>query len=151
MDIGFTTTPLGCVKIEGNNGLITKISYQDELSSSLQLPKATYIENCILQLNQYLSRFLKHFDVPIAPSGTSFYQDVWQALCNVPYGTTTSYKDIAYKIGSPKGFRAVGQANNRNPIPIIIPCHRVLASNGNLTGYAGGLWRKQWLLELERR
>ena len=92
----------------------------------------------------------KEFDIPLAPQGTDFQKKVWKALQNINYGTTASYKEIAQKINNPKAVRAVGMANNQNPIAIIIPCHRVIGSNGKLVGYAGGLELKQKLLELEK-
>lgn len=103
------------------------------------------------QLSEYFSGQRRAFSVPLNPHGTEFQQRVWRALRGIPYGTTASYADIARAIGSPKAFRAVGQANHVNPIPILIPCHRVVGANGALTGYAGGLNVKQALLSLEKR
>lgn len=101
------------------------------------------------QLEAYFSGKLKSFDVKLAPEGTEFQKSVWKALCEVPYGETRSYKDIAVSIGKPKAYRAVGLANNRNPIAIIVPCHRVIGADGKLTGYASGLDVKEFLLKLE--
>ena len=103
------------------------------------------------QLREYFDGKLKVFDLPIAPVGTEFQIRCWEALLQVPYGETRSYGDIARAAGSPKGFRAVGMANNRNPIAIIIPCHRIIGSDGKLVGYGGGLDIKVFLLELERK
>ena len=102
------------------------------------------------QLDAYFAGERTTFDVLLAPTGTPFQRDVWAALQTIPYGTTCSYGQVAMKIGRPGAFRAVGLANGRNPISIIIPCHRVIGSTGTLTGYGGGLERKQWLLDLER-
>jgi len=101
------------------------------------------------QLEAYFSGKLKSFDVKLAAEGTEFQKSVWKALCEIPYGETRTYKDIAVSIGKPKAYRAVGLANNRNPIAIIVPCHRVIGTDGKLTGYAGGLDVKEFLLKLE--
>lgn len=101
------------------------------------------------QLRAYFARELKVFDLPLHPLGTTFQQQVWNYLSSIPYGSTVSYKTVAAALGSPKSMRAVGMANGRNPISIIIPCHRVIGANGTLTGYRGGLWRKQWLMNFE--
>jgi methylated-DNA-[protein]-cysteine S-methyltransferase len=104
----------------------------------------------VRQLTAYFAGKLRQFDVPLAPDGTAFQQQVWRALCDIPYGETTSYGKLAERIGNPKAVRAVGLANGSNPIAIIIPCHRVIGSDGSLTGYGGGLPVKRTLLELER-
>ncbi|MGY3942257.1 methylated-DNA--[protein]-cysteine S-methyltransferase [Aeromonas tecta] len=104
----------------------------------------------IEQFEAYFAGRLQHFDLPLAARGTPFQQAVWQALCEIPYGETLSYLDIAQAIGNPKAMRAVGAANGQNPLSIIVPCHRVIGRNGNLTGYGGGLPIKRWLLALEQ-
>ena len=101
------------------------------------------------ELGEYFDGNRKAFDVPLDPQGTEFQQQVWQALLEIPYGQMASYAEVASAINKPKAVRAVGAANGRNPISILVPCHRVIGSNGSLTGYAGGLPRKQWLLQLE--
>lgn len=108
-----------------------------------------YIEVC-RQLSMYFEGKLKHFDLPLRPAGTDFQKKVWRMLLTIPYGETKSYKDIAELAGSPGSARAVGLANNRNPIVIVIPCHRVIGANGSMTGYGGGVENKAWLLEHER-
>jgi methylated-DNA-[protein]-cysteine S-methyltransferase len=105
----------------------------------------------VRQLNAYFSGKLEDFDLPLAPQGTTFQQAVWKSLCDIPYGETISYGELAKRIGNPNASRAVGLANGSNPIPIIIPCHRVIGSNGKLTGYGGGLPIKEKLLALEQR
>lgn len=107
------------------------------------------LEQVIRQLDEYFAGERREFDVPLAPHGTPFQRRVWDALLNITYGRTASYGDIARAVGQPKAVRAVGLANGRNPIPIVIPCHRIIGSNGTLTGYGGGLPIKQTLLELE--
>lgn len=101
------------------------------------------------ELTEYLDGKRESFDVPIKPMGTEFQEKVWRALCDIPYGEVRTYKDIAEAVGSPRGFRAVGLANNRNPLMIVVPCHRVIGANGKLVGYAGGLDMKTSLLALE--
>ena len=103
------------------------------------------------QLREYFAGQRKTFDFPLAPKGTEFQLAVWNALLEIPYGATMTYAQLAHRIGRPNAFRAVGAANGANPIPVIIPCHRVIGSNGTLTGYGGGIERKQWLLALEGR
>jgi len=105
----------------------------------------------IRQLQEYFEGRRLTFEIPLAPAGTEFQRRVWMALRDIPYARTVSYGDVAREIGNPKGGRAVGLANGRNPISIIVPCHRVIGSDGSLTGYGGGLERKQWLLEHEAR
>ncbi|NJN85216.1 MAG: methylated-DNA--[protein]-cysteine S-methyltransferase [Leptolyngbyaceae cyanobacterium SL_7_1] len=102
------------------------------------------------QLDAYFAGTLTHFDLPLQMQGTPFQQQVWQALTTIPYGSTLSYGELAHQLGQPNASRAVGLANGRNPISIIVPCHRVIAANGKLTGYGGGIDRKQWLLTHER-
>ncbi len=110
----------------------------------------TIFPEAVSQLTQYFEGRLKQFNLDLQPKGTAFQKQVWQALLTIPYGTTVTYGEIAERIDNPKAFRAVGLANRSNPIPIIIPCHRVIGKNGKLTGFAGGLDIKQALLDLER-
>jgi len=113
-------------------------------------PTDAVIEMAVKQLDEYFAGKRREFDLPISPHGTEFQRRVWQSLLTIPYGETRSYGQVAQMIGNPKACRAVGMANNRNPISIIIPCHRVIGSGGELTGYGGGLEAKQKLLELEK-
>lgn len=112
-------------------------------------PAGRQLDEVCRQLDRYFAGRLKRFDLSLAPRGTPFQQQVWQALQEIPYGRTTSYSELAERIGRPKSVRAVGTANGANPISIIIPCHRVIGRDGSLTGYAGGLPRKALLLKLE--
>ena len=105
----------------------------------------------LAEFEAYFAGRLQRFTLPLAARGTAFQQAVWRALCDIPYGETRSYGDIARSVGSPRGFRAVGMANNRNPISIIIPCHRIIGSDGKLVGFGGGLDIKEFLLGLERK
>jgi len=109
------------------------------------------LQETIRQLHSYFAGELEEFDLPLAPEGTAFQLKVWQRLCDIPYGDTISYGELARRLDNPNASRAVGLANGSNPIPIVIPCHRVIGSNGKLTGYGGGLPIKEKLLALERR
>src|SRR5580704_1170966 len=107
------------------------------------------LEKTIRQLRSYFAGEREEFDLSLAPEGTRFQQEVWKRLCDIPYGETISYGELARKIGNPNASRAVGLANGRNPIPILVPCHRVIGADGSITGYGGGLERKRWLLAHE--
>ncbi|MHC1756544.1 MAG: methylated-DNA--[protein]-cysteine S-methyltransferase [Methanosarcina sp.] len=146
-------SPIGPILLAGDEeGLKHLIFLKDK--EKVKIPDG-WVENeeffreISRQLEEYFAGKLKSFDVKLAPEGTEFQKSVWKALCEVPYGETRTYKDIAVSIGNPKAYRAVGLANNRNPIAIIVPCHRVIGANGKLTGYASGLDVKEFLLRLE--
>ena len=109
------------------------------------------VAQCVNQLDEYFQAKRKVFELALAPQGTDFQKRVWAQLLEIPYGETVSYLDVARAIGNAKSIRAVGAANGANPLSIIVPCHRVIGSDGKLTGYGGGLWRKEWLLNHERR
>ncbi len=122
----------------------------DETKDNFLSEESIRVYNEVInQLDEYFNGERKEFDIDLVLDGTEFQSRVWNELNNIPYGEIRSYKDIAEAIDSPKGYRAVGNANNKNKIPIIIPCHRVVGSNGKLVGYAGGMWRKEWLLNHE--
>lgn len=141
-------TPVGMIWIGDYEGKISHISFSEIDGEKLETP---VIKNMYFQLCEYFDGKRKVFDVPLHIEGTPFQVKVWQVLMKIPYGKTVSYKDIADKIGNPNASRAVGMANNRNKIAIVIPCHRVIASNGDLTGYAGGLDVKKYLIDLENK
>ena len=144
----FLETPIGTAKIRGNKEGISEISVVDSPpDSSKRIPEV--LETCVKQLQEYFKGERKDFSVPLNPRGTSFERGVWTELLNIPFGKRTSYMKQTLKLGNKKAIRAVARANGKNPIWIIIPCHRVVGSDGSLTGYAGGLWRKEWLLEHE--
>lgn len=113
--------------------------------------RTALVDETARQLRAYFAGGLREFSLPLAPRGTAFQQRVWRELAGIPYGQTISYGELAVRVGSPRGSRAVGLANGANPIPIVLPCHRVIGSSGKLTGYGGGLHNKEWLLSLERR
>ncbi len=147
----FYESDIGTIGITERDGRITNVYItNDELPQDMQLYETPLLKEAVKQLKGYLAGELKEFSLPLEPSGTAFMKQVWSALCEIPYGETASYKDIAEKVGKAKAARAVGLANNRNPIPIFIPCHRVIGANGSLTGYRGGLEMKKRLLDLEK-
>ena len=148
----FTTvnTPIGNVSIVCENNFITNIAFGVDFPDAVK-GASPLLDSAVSQLNEYFSGIRKNFDLPLKFGGTEFQNRVWQELSKIPYGETISYKDLAERTGNIKACRAVGMANNKNPIPIIIPCHRVVGSNGKLTGYAGGLEAKKFLLELEQK
>jgi methylated-DNA-[protein]-cysteine S-methyltransferase len=152
MPVYFSTTALGKLGIRETDGNITQVYFATESPpAAVEIQETDLIKAAFLQLTAYFNGQLQEFSLPLAPQGTDFMQAVWSALRAVRYGKTASYQDIATAIGNPKAVRAVGQANHRNPLPIFIPCHRIIGSNGKLVGYAGGLSIKQQLLALEKQ
>ena len=148
METVYIQTPLGITKIEGDNEGITAITVLDTSDEITQIvPEA--LEDAVYQLREYFDGKRKVFDLILKPQGTEFQNKVWQALLTIPYGKTISYLDLSKKVGDVKAIRAVAAANGKNPLWIVVPCHRVIGSDGSLTGYAGGLHRKKWLLEHE--
>ncbi len=141
-------TPLGVAEIYGDSSGIAGITIKDGAEPDLQEAPAE-LKKAVYQLEAYFKGELKDFQLKINPAGTEFQKRVWQALMQIPYGTTTSYLQLARQLGDVKAIRAVAAANGKNPLWIVVPCHRVIGTNGSLTGYAGGLWRKQWLLNHE--
>lgn len=146
----FYDTKIGSIKIAEENGQIVGIHFGKD-KNDCEICEAPLIKEAAKQLCEYLDGHLQNFDLPLAPKGTDFQQKVWKTLQAIPYGETASYKEIAIRIGNPKACRAVGMANNKNPIAIVIPCHRVIGANGKMVGYAGGLNIKENLLELESK
>ena len=142
-------SPVGWLSIEDNGISLTKINFEKQACNECE-KRSKLADMAVLQLEEYFSGKRSSFSLPMAPAGTQFMQDVWQVLLTIPYGEVRSYLEIAKAIGNPKACRAVGMANNRNPLPIIIPCHRVIGANGKLVGYAGGLDCKEKLLALEK-
>lgn len=148
----YYSSPIGSIKIDSDSLGITSITFLDyapEIPGNNEY--CIHIKNCITQLDEYFKGTRKHFSVNLHISGTPFREKVWKELLKIPYGHTCSYYDIANSIDNKNSVRAVGGANHHNKINIIIPCHRVIGKNGNLTGYGGGIWRKKWLLEHEQR
>ena len=149
MDFYFFETPLGYMALGAEEGAIVRLYLPNSPTPRLMSRPTPLLEEGQRQLLEYLTGTRREFDLPLNPPGTPFQQKVWAALRDIPYGQTRSYRDVARAAGCPRGFRAVGMANHRNPIPIFIPCHRVVGSDGSLTGYAGGLELKKTLLAIE--
>ncbi|HUP92458.1 MAG TPA: methylated-DNA--[protein]-cysteine S-methyltransferase [Solimonas sp.] len=155
MEIRFTTvdSPLGELMLTGDGTALTGLymevqKYRRSVAADWRRDDAAF-RDARAQLVAYFAGELREFTLPMAPSGTSFQQTVWKALLDIPYGRTESYGALARRIGMPTAARAVGMANGHNPIGLIVPCHRVVGSDGSLTGYGGGIERKQWLLAHE--
>ena len=148
MQTVYIKTPLGTAEIIGDVNGVSAISILDvETEISNEIPD--FLELPIKELNEYFDFKRTTFTFKLQPQGTAFQQKVWQELINIPFGKTVSYMDLSKKLGDIKAIRAVASANKKNPLWIVIPCHRVIGTDGSLTGYAGGLWRKKWLLEHE--
>ncbi|MCB1687205.1 MAG: methylated-DNA--[protein]-cysteine S-methyltransferase [Halioglobus sp.] len=152
MNVQYLDTPIGTLRLLSSGTELTGIEFDGQYSGG----DVTYCEQtdsvltaCAGQLADYFAQRRRHFDLPLRAQGTPFQHAVWRALAEIPYGELRSYRDIAQTIGNPAAVRAVGAANGRNPIPIVVPCHRVIGSNGSLTGFAGGLATKTYLLQLE--
>lgn len=146
----YYSSEIGVIEIVGTREGIGSVNFvEDADDSAMEIPG--FFKSWIKQLDEYFKGRRKEFSIPLLIHGTVFQKKVWGALIDIPYGTTQSYADIARKIGHKNAFRAVGNASNKNRIAIFIPCHRVIGRNGSLTGYAAGIWRKQWLLEHEKK
>ncbi len=140
-------SPIGLIEIESSAGSVTSLTFVDERRS--EMLKDEVGGEAVRQVAEYFEGSQREFDVPVTLSGTKFQKLVWKELLSIPFGHTVSYGDVARAVGKPTAVRAVGAANGQNPVSIIVPCHRVVGSDGRLTGYGGGLWRKQWLLKHE--
>jgi len=153
MNYLYLKTPIGKLLIAGDAQTVRRIGFPNNNAPELGwIEESTGpLENTARQLQEYFNGRRTSFDLPVAPEGTAFQKKVWQRLQGIPYGETISYGDLARRVGNPKASRAVGAANGQNPIPIVIPCHRVIGANGKLTGFGGGLPVKEALLELEAK
>jgi len=149
MESAYLLSQLGPIEINMSNNGIASVSFIEHIPENHIAPAS--LSDCLSQLDEYFSGKRKEFSLPLAPEGTSFQKQVWQELQTIPFGEKRSYLDIALKLGDKNVTRAIGAANGKNPLAIIIPCHRVIGENGKLTGYAGGLWRKEWLLDFESK
>lgn len=159
IEMVYYQSPVGVLEIRSNGHAISDVLFLnswkgnkiDEAEIEFTAPKSAAIKNCIKQLDEYFAGKRTEFKMDTAQVGTDFQQTVWKELLNIPYGKTISYMELSKRIGNVKAIRAVGTANGNNSISIIIPCHRVIGSNGSLVGYGGDLWRKKWLLEHEAK
>ena len=146
-------TPIGALRLHATDDALVAVYLpgQRALAPALESAGHPILERARTQLVEYFAGQRQHFDLPLEPRGTAFQREVWSALRAIPFGETRSYAALAATLGRPSASRAVGGANGRNPLSIVVPCHRVIGANGSLTGYAGGLPRKEWLLGHERR
>lgn len=149
LNFRYLDTPIGRLRLVSNGASLVRIEFEGRHGSDGEQGSDSVLEATAAQLEEYFAGQRRRFSLPLGASGTHFQQQVWDALVDIPYGQRCSYGDIANRIGNRKAVRAVGAANGRNPIPIVVPCHRVVGSNGKLTGFAGGLSVKEKLLELE--
>jgi methylated-DNA-[protein]-cysteine S-methyltransferase len=151
MNLYFYETDIGTVGIAEEGGAVTNVCFgRERAPADAEVRETETTREAARQLNAYLAGELTEFSLTLAPRGTEFQRSVWERLLEIPYGRTASYADIARAVGNPRACRAVGQANNRNPIAVFIPCHRVIGSDGSLVGYGGRLDLKQKLLDLEK-
>lgn len=148
--IHFYHSPIGTLVLGEEDGFLTRVSFHEKIKTPFVVEKTPLLEETEKQLMEFFQGERTTFILPLNPRGTAFQKKVWQALEAIPYGETVTYGEIARRIENPKASRAVGMSNNKNPIAIIIPCHRVIGSNGKLVGYGGGLDKKVFLLELEK-
>jgi len=147
-------SPIGQIRIVSSGEFISELEFEDEekaITHSSMDAASPVIIKAITELQAYFSGESRSFNFPVSQTGTEFQQQVWNELINIPYGKTISYLELSKRLGDPKNIRAAASANGKNKLAIVVPCHRVIGSDGGLTGYAGGLWRKQWLLEHERK
>ncbi|MFV8351911.1 methylated-DNA--[protein]-cysteine S-methyltransferase [Flavobacterium sp. XS2P14] len=147
METVYIKTPLGIAAITGDVNGVSEITVLEEGEVSAQIP--VFLRDAVQQLQEYFNSQRTDFTFKLNPKGTDFQQKVWNALLDIPFGKTRTYLEQSKFLGDPKAIRAVASANGKNPLWIVVPCHRVIGSDGSLTGYAGGLWRKKWLLEHE--
>lgn len=146
----YLETAVGTMGICDNGSAITQIFFGRIPSGEMAEQKTPLNNAAAIELEEYFAGRRQCFDLPLAPKGTVFQQQVWRELGNIPYGETRSYLDIAVALDNPKACRAIGMANNKNPLAIVVPCHRVIGADGSLTGYAAGVATKEYLLQLER-
>jgi methylated-DNA-[protein]-cysteine S-methyltransferase len=152
----FYSSPLGILKICATDTYISEVTFLEEgqpfpeMGDSKEMLN-NVLQQCVEQFIEYFQGFRRQFEIPVAQTGTEFQQRVWSELIGIPFGKTISYKDLSKRLGDPKVIRAAASTNGKNKIAIIVPCHRVIGTNSELVGYAGGLWRKKWLLAHENK
>jgi len=159
IEIIYYKSPVGVLELRSNGNAVSHLLFAnswkgnaiDETTIDFAKPTSAALKKCIKELDEYFAGKRMEFSVTIVQEGTAFQQTVWKELCNIPYARTISYLELSKRIGNVKAIRAVGTANGTNHVSIIVPCHRVIGSNGSLVGYGGDLWRKKWLLEHEAK
>ena len=146
----FYYSPIGLLEITGTATSITSVTYSEKAKKD-EAKSNIIVDECVLQLDDYFNNKTESFNLSLEPAGSEFQKKVWDELLKIPYGKTITYIEQSFRVGDSKAIRAVAKANSQNNIAIIIPCHRVIGADGNLVGYAGGLWRKKWLIEHESK
>ena len=146
-----TDSPVGPLLLTSDGRALTRVLFDADPDPDWSAQPCDLLDRAVEQLREYFAGERTEFDLPLAPDGTPFQRRVWEALRTIPYAETISYRQLATRVGNPSASRAVGLANGRNPISLVVPCHRVIGADGSLTGYGGGLDRKRTLLDLERR
>jgi methylated-DNA-[protein]-cysteine S-methyltransferase len=149
MESWFYDSPIGALEIRSSGSLIHEILFSSRAKENEDAPRPGVVVQCMQQLDEYFQGKRKDFDFAFSQHGSPFQQKVWSEVISIPYGKIISYLELSRRIGDTKAIRAVGSANGKNNMVIVVPCHRVIGSNGDLVGYGGGLWRKKWLLEHE--
>lgn len=149
LSVCYMESPLGLLRLQGLAGSLLRIDFVESRENE-EVDEAS-LTAAVRQLNEYFQGMRKYFDLPVHAVGTHFQQNVWDEIKKIPYGSTWSYELLARRLGDIKVIRAAASANGRNPLPIVIPCHRIIGKSGALTGYSGGLHRKKWLLDFEQR
>ncbi len=147
---GYYQSPIGNIEIVADSDSVVELSFTDEKGTDLAADAPEILKEALKQIEEYFQGSRRSFTLKLNAQGTEFQKKVWQQLTQVPYGKTAGYGDIALAVGNHKASRAVGGANNKNRIAIVIPCHRIVGADGSMTGYAGGIWRKEWLLQHEK-
>lgn len=147
---GYYQSPIGIVEILTDSDSVVELSFTEQKAGETAADAPEILKAALQQIEEYFQGSRKSFDLKLNAKGTEFQQKVWQQLIQVPYGNTACYGEIAAAVGNQKASRAVGGANNKNRIAIVIPCHRIVGADGSMTGYAGGIWRKEWLLQHEK-
>ncbi len=146
----FYSSPIGLIEINSTEKAISSVLFVEQKLTPASDTLPDCLAACVEQIDEYFKGGRKNFDVSLLMEGTAFQQQVWQELTSVPFGKTTSYIALARKLNNPNAVRAIGSTNSKNKLCVIVPCHRVIGNDGSLVGYAGGLWRKQWLLDHEQ-
>jgi methylated-DNA-[protein]-cysteine S-methyltransferase len=147
----YYSSPIGTLVVSATEDAIVSVLFTEDAAQTVTAPLPACLQACRQQLKEYFAGNRKDFELPFASGGTLFQEQVWKLLGKIPFGQTWSYYDLSLQLGNPDAIRAVGGANGKNKLLLLRPCHRVIGSNGHLVGYAGGLWRKQWLLAHERK
>ncbi len=147
----YYSSPVGVLRISSTEHYLSEVHFLNEAPVGAPVQLNSLLESCVVQLEEYFQGLRKVFDLPFSQTGSDFQKRVWEELTLIPFGRTISYMDLAKRLGDPKAIRAAASTNGKNQLPIIVPCHRVIGANNDLVGFGGGLWRKRWLLDHEKK